>query len=90
MTEFEIISATTDGETLFLTAEGCIELGMRNDENGNPIPIIQCRGVNISILIADLPAQNKMAYIRSQIETAYAALPDLTLVKQLIGKSWET
>ena len=90
MTEFEITSATTDGETLFLTAEGCVELGTRNDENGNPIPIIQCRGVSLSVLIVDIPPTGKLAFIKSQIETAYAALPDLTLVKQLIGKNWGT
>ena len=90
MTEFEIISATTDRTTLFLAAEGCVELGTRNDENGNLIPIMQCRGITVSILITDLPVQGKLAFIKSQIEIAYAALPDLTLVKQLIRENWET
>lgn len=89
MTELKITSATTDGETLFLTAEGCIKLGVRNDENGNPISIVQCRGMSLSILVADIPPTGKLAFIKSQIEIAYAALPDLTLVKQLIGKTYE-
>ena len=85
---YKITSAITDGTTLTVGAKGCEQIGTRKDEHGNNIPIIRCRHVSVEILIADLPESNKLAYIKTQIETAYAALPDETLVKSLIGKTW--
>lgn len=88
MTKFKIISAITDGTTLSVSAKGCIQIGTRLDEEGNSIKIMDCRTVSISILEGDLPAQNKLAYIKQKVEEAYDALPDLTVVKQLICKQW--
>ena len=86
--QYKITSAITDGTTLTVIAKCCEQIGTRKDEHGNPIPIIRCRNVTVVILIEDLPATDKLAYIRDQIETAYNALPDETLVKVLIGKTW--
>lgn len=88
MTTFEITMATTDGTTLSIAAEGCIQISTKNDEHGVQIPIIYCRSVSVTISIADLPPLDKLAYIKQQVEAAYDALPDETLVKQLIGKQW--
>jgi len=85
---YKIISAISDGETLTVSAKGCEQIGTRKDEHGKSIQIIKCRSVNVAILIADLPKSDKLAYMKTQIETAYAALPDETLVKSLIGRKW--
>lgn len=86
--EYRITSAITDGTTLTVGAKGCEQIGTRKDEHGNIIPIIRCRTVTVKILILDLPETGKLAYVAGQIETAYAALPDETVVKSLIGKTW--
>lgn len=88
MTTFKITSATTDGVTLSISAEGCIVVGTRTDEECNSIPIITCRNVSVSILEVDLPETGKLNYIEQKVEEAYAELPDLAVVKQLIGKQW--
>lgn len=88
MITFKILSATTDGMFLSVSAKGCIQIGIRTDENGNSIPIITCRTMSISIPIADLPKSGKLQDIKQKVEEAYNALPDLTLVKQLIGNQW--
>jgi hypothetical protein len=85
---YKIISTVTDGTTLTVGAKGCEQIGTRKDEHGNSIPISKCRSVSVAILIADLPKSDKLTYIKTAIETAYAALPDETLVKSLIGKKW--
>lgn len=85
---YKITSAVTDGTTLTIGAKGCEQIGTRKDEHGNSIQIIRCRSVSVAILIVDLPESNKLAYIKTAIETAYTALPDETLVKSLIGKKW--
>ena len=88
MTTFKITSAITDGITLLVSAKCCIQIGTRTDENGNTLPILNCRTVSISILEADLPETKKLNYIKQKIETAYDALPDLSVVKILVGKQW--
>lgn len=88
MTTFKITSAITDGTTLSVSAKGCIQTGTRLDENEISIPIITCRTVSVSLLEKDLPEQKKLAYIKQKVEEAYDALPDLAVVKQLIGKQW--
>ena len=88
MATFKITSAITNGITLSVSAKCCIQTGTRLGENEISIPIITCRSVSVSILEADLPAQKKLAYIKQKVEEAYDALPDLTVVKQLIGKQW--
>lgn len=90
MTTFKITSATTDGTTLSVSAKGDIQIGIRNDEKGKSISIIASRSLNISILEGDLPETEKeqLSYIKSKVEEAYDALPDLTLAKQIIGKEW--
>ena len=91
MTQFKIISAITDGTTLSLSAEGCIQIGTRTEEGGRIIPITSCRNVGfISVLETDLPETGKLNYIKQKVEEAYAELPDLSVVKQLIGKQWTT
>lgn len=85
---YRITSAITDGTNLTIIAKCCEQIGTRKDEHGNSIPIIRCRKLTVVILIEDLPATGKLGYIKTQIETAYEALPDETLVKQLIGKTW--
>jgi hypothetical protein len=87
-THYKITSAITNGTELTIITKCCEQIGARKDEHGNPIPIIQCQNVTVVILIEDLPATGKLDYIKTQIETAYGALPDETLVKQLIGKTW--
>ena len=87
-TQFKITSAITDGTELTIHTRCCEQIGTRKDEYGNPVPIIKCRNVTVVILIEDLPGTGKLAYIRNEIETAYDALPDETLVKSLIGKTW--
>ena len=88
MTTFKITSAITDGTTLSVSAKGCIQIGTRTDEKGNSIAIISCRTVSISIPEADLPEIKKLNYIKQKVEEAYDALPDLSVVKVLIGKQW--
>lgn len=88
MTTFKIIAATTDGTNITLSAKGCVLKGMRTDEYGNKIQIIACRGISVVIAIADLPPTEKWAYIKQQIENAYDALPNETLIKSLIDKQW--
>jgi len=88
VTQYKITSAITDGTNLTLRAKCCEQIGTRKDEYGNSIPIIRCRIVTVVILITDLPETGKLGYIKAQIETAYAALPDETLVKSLIGRTW--
>jgi hypothetical protein len=44
----------------------------------------------VVILIADLPKTGKLGYIKTQIEAAYEALPDETLVKSILGKTWSS
>lgn len=90
MTTFKITSAITDGTTLSVSAKCCIQIGTRTDEEGNSIAIINCRTVNVSILEAELPATKKLNYIKQKVEEAYGALPDLSVVKMLIGKQWNT
>jgi len=87
-TQYKIISAITDGTQLTVIAKCCEQIGTRKDEHGNSIPIIRCRSITVVILIEDLPGTGKLAYIKTQIETVYAALPDESLVKSLIGKTW--
>jgi hypothetical protein len=87
-TQYKIISAITNGTELTIVTKCCEQIGTRKDEHGNSIPIIKCRNVTVVILIEDIPATGKLGYIQTQIETAYEALPDETLVKQLIGKTW--
>jgi len=87
-TQYKIISAITDGTELTIRAKCCEQIGTRKDEHGNSIPIIQCRNVAVVIFIEDLPETGQLTYIKTQIETAYEALPDETLVKVLIGKTW--
>ena len=89
VTQYRVTSAITDGTALTVIAECCEQIGVRKDEHGNPIPIIRCRNVTVVILIEDLPATGKLTYIKNEIETAYDALPDESLVKSLIGKKWE-
>jgi len=88
VTQYKITSAITDGTQLTVITKCCEQIGIRKDEHGNSIPIKRCRNVSVVILIVDLPGTGKLGYIKTQIETAYAALPDETLVKQLIGKMW--
>ena len=88
VTQYKITSAITDGTQLTVITKCCEQIGTRKDEYGNSIPIIKCRNVTVVILIADLPGTGKLTYIKNEIETAYAALPDETLVKSLIGKTW--
>ena len=90
MTTFKITMATTDGTALSIAAKGCVQTGTRQGEHGNPIAIMYCRTVSVTILIGDLPPTNKLAYIKQQVETAYDDLPDETIVEQLIGKQWAT
>ena len=90
MTTFKIIMATMDGITLSISAKGCIQTGTRNDEYRKEIPIDYCRGVSVLIPIADLPEKDKLVYIKQKVEDAYNALPDETIVKQLIDKRWTT
>ena len=85
---FKITAATTDGTILSISAKGCIQIGTRTDEKRNSIPILNCRTVSVSILEADLPETGKLNYIKQKVEEAYAELPDLTVVKQLIGEQW--
>jgi len=86
--QYRIKSAITNGTELTIIAKCCEQIGTRKDEHGNSIPIIRCQKVTVVLLIEDLPETGKLGYIKTQIETAYAALPDETLVKQLIGKTW--
>jgi hypothetical protein len=86
---YKIISAITDSTTLSISAKGCEQIGTRKDEHGNSIPIIRCKSVTIAILIADLPEKDKLSYIKTQIEAAYDALPSETLIKALMGKTWQ-
>ena len=88
VTQYRITSAITDGTNLTIRVKCCEQIGTRKDEHGNSIPIIRCRNVTVVILITDLPGTGKLAYIKNEIETAYDALPDETLVKLLIGKTW--
>ena len=88
VTQYKITSAITDGAQLTVIAKCCEQIGTRKDEYGNSIPIIKCRNVTVVILIEDLPGTGKLTYIKNEIETAYEALPDETLVKSLIGKTW--
>jgi len=88
VTQYKITSAITDGTNLTIIAKCCEQIGTRKDEHGNSIPIIKCRNVTVVILIEDLPETGKLTYIKNEIETAYEALPDETLVKSLIGKTW--
>ena len=90
MTTFKITSAMTDGTTLSVSAKCCIQIGTRTGENGNSIAIKSCRTVSASILEADLPETKKLNYIKQKVEEAYDALPDLSVVKMLIGKQWST
>ena len=85
---YKITSAITDGTTLTIIAKCCKQIGTRKDAYGNTIPVIKCRNVTVAILIEDLPPTGKLNYIKQEIETAYDALPDETLVKSLIGKTW--
>jgi hypothetical protein len=87
-TQYRITSAITNGTELTLIAKCCEQIGTRKDEHANPIPIIRCRNITVVILIEDLPATGKLDYMKTQIETVYEALPDETLVKQLLGKTW--
>jgi hypothetical protein len=89
-THYKITSAITDGTNLTVISKCCEQIGTRKDEHGNDIAIIQCRNVTVVILIEDLPATGKLGYIKTQIETAYEALPDETLIKSLIGKTWSS
>ncbi len=86
--QYKITSAITNGTELTIIAKCCEQIGTRKDEHGVGIPIIRCRNVTVVILIEDLPISGKLGYIKTQIETAYDALPDETLVKSLIGKTW--
>ena len=87
--QYKITSAITDGTQLTVAVKCCEQIGARKDEHSNSIPIIQCRSIPVVILIEDLPATGKLTYIKNEIETAYDALPDESLVKSLIGKKWE-
>jgi len=87
-THYRITSAVTDDTQQTITAKCCEQTGTRKDKYNKSISIMQCRNVTVVILIADLPKTGELAYIKAQIETAYAALPDETLVKSLIGKMW--
>lgn len=78
VTQYKITSAITDGTQLTVIAKCCEQIGTRKDEYGNTIPIIKCR----------IPGTGKLTYIKNELETAYEALPDETLVKLLIGKTW--
>jgi len=86
--KYIISSSKTDGIELTVIAKGCEEVGTRKDEFSKEIPIIKCRNVTAVILLEDLPKSNQVSYIKEQIETAYNALPDETLVKSLTGKTW--
>jgi hypothetical protein len=88
--QYKTTSAITDGIQLTVITKCCEQIGTRKDEHGTGIPIIRCRNVTVVILIEDLPVTGKLGYIRTQIETAYDALPDETLVKSLIGKTWSS
>jgi hypothetical protein len=88
--QYRITSAITDGTQLTVITKCCEQIGTRKDEHGNSIPIIRCRNVTVVILIEDLPETGKLGYIKTQIETAYEALADETLVKSLIGKTWSS
>lgn len=88
--EYRITSAITNGTGLTIITKCCEQIGTRKDEHGNSIPIIRCRNVTVVILIEDLPATGKLGYIKTQIVAAYEALPDETLVKSLIGKTWSS
>jgi len=86
--QYTISSSKTDGIELTVIAKGCEEVGTRNDEFSKKIPIIRCRNVTAVIPLEALPKSNQVSYIKEQIETAYNALPDETLVKSLAGKTW--
>lgn len=85
---YKITSVVSDGTTLTMGAKGCEQIGTRKDEFSKNIPIIKCRSVSVTILIVDLPKSDKLTYIKALLETAYAALPDETLVKSIMGKNW--
>lgn len=87
-TQYKIVSAITNGVELTIITKCCEQIGIRKDEYGNGIPIIRSRKVTVVIQIKDLLATGKVGYLRTQIEAAYNALPDETLVKSLIGKTW--
>jgi len=86
--QYPISSSKTDGIQLTVIAKGCEEVGTRNDEFSEKIPIIRCRNITAVIPLEDLPKSKQLSYIKTQIETAYNALPDETLVKSLIGETW--
>ena len=86
--QYKITSAITDDTQLTVAVKCCEQIGARKDEHGDSIPIIRCRKIRVVILIEDLPKIGKLTYIKTQIEAAYDALPDETLVKSLIGKTW--
>jgi len=85
---FKITSATTDGQHISLSAKVSIQIGTRNNEKGKAIPIMASRSVTIGLLIADLPKHNILDYVKQKIEGAYAEIPDLSIVNQLIEKEW--
>ena len=90
VTRYKITSAITDGLDLTITAKCSEPTGTRKDEFGKGIAILKYRDVTVVIPITDLSKSNKLVYIKTQIELAYDALPDETLVKSLIGKVWST
>lgn len=87
---YRIISAITDGTDLTIVAKCREQIGTRKGEGNIDIPIYNFRNVSVVICIEDLPENNKLTYIQQQVEAAYAALPNETLVKQLIGKTWSS
>ena len=47
------------------------EVGIRNDEKGNEIPIINTIRFNVAILLANLPKSGKKVHIKEEIKKAY-------------------
>lgn len=51
------------------------QIGIRNDEHGNEIPIVNTVRFTVIIVLANLPATDKKLYVKTEIKKAYQQFP---------------
>lgn len=71
MRTYKIMSANSDGENLKVSVQVREQIGTKNDEFGNEIPMISTENVGVAIPIAELPTKQKKAYVMNKLKLAY-------------------
>ena len=71
MRTYKIMNVDSDGTILNVSVQVSEQIGIKNDEHGNEIPIILKENVGVVMPIVELPATQKKAYVMDRLKLTY-------------------